>query len=189
MNKKAALALVAAALAVGVGGAYAGTSGPHRTTPAPPTPRAASQSADRGLATRIANSVAAALSPTDRAAAAPSNSTPTPANLHDIVSAAIARAVADRHISTTEAALANLFLEGEIKPDPALRNAWRPIVQAAAAAAAALGSRSDHCRWIWSTGNLSPRSPASKDALRSLLLRQSKARPRPRSTGLSRVER
>ncbi len=134
MNKKAALALVAAALAVGVGGAYAGTSGRHRSTLAPPTPRAASQSADRGLAARIASSVTAALSSTDRAAAAPSNSAPTPANLHDIVSAAIAKAVADRHISTTEAALANLFLEGEIKPDPALRNAWRPIVQAAAAA-------------------------------------------------------
>lgn len=134
MNKKAALALVAGALAVGVGGAYAGTSGPHRFTPAPPTPRAASQSADRGLAARIASSVAAALSPTDRAAAAPSNSTPTPTDLHDLVSAAIAKAAADDHISTTEAALANLLLAGEIKPDPALRNSWRPIVQAAAAA-------------------------------------------------------
>lgn len=132
MNKKAALALVAAALAVGVGGAYAGTSGPHRSTPAPPTPRATSQSADRGLAARIASSVAAALTPTDRAAAAPSNSTPTPINLHDLVSAAIAKAVADRHISTSEATLANLFLDGQLKPDPTLRNAWRPIVQAAA---------------------------------------------------------
>ena len=134
MNKKAVLALVVAALGVGVGGAYAATSGPHRSTLTPAAARAASQPDDPGLAASIASSVAAALAPsqTDRAAVVPASSTSTPTNLHGLVAAAIAKAVADHHISTTEAALANLFLDGQIKPDAALRNAWRPVVQAAA---------------------------------------------------------
>lgn len=134
MNKKMVLALAAATLGVGAGGAYAATSGPDRSTPAPVAASAASQPAAAGLAASIATSVAAALAPSqsDRAAAAPASPAPTPANLHDLVSAAIARAVADRHISTTEAALANLFLDGQIRPDPVLRTAWRPVVQAVA---------------------------------------------------------
>lgn len=130
VNKKAVLALIVVALAVGVGGAYAATSSPHRSTPAA---RTDSQSADTRLAARIATAVTAALAPSaTHRAADQTSSARTLTNPHGLVRAAIAKALAAHHISTTEADLADLFLNGGIKPDPTLRNAWKPVVRAGA---------------------------------------------------------
>jgi hypothetical protein len=126
------LALTVVAVGIGAGGAYAATSGHDQSTPAL---RAASSMAFQHAAPAHAASAGtpwtATHAPleTHRAAA---DFTPTLTTPHDLVGAAIAKAFANRHISTTEAALADLFLEHEIKPDPALRNAWRPVVEAAA---------------------------------------------------------
>lgn len=131
-NKIALACAVAAAVAIGAGGAYAAASPHARPTSAPTAAAVKSQranTANTALASSIASLVATAVAP---AGADTTNATHSVTNLHDLVREAIAKAVADGHISKTEADLADLFLNGAVRPDLALRNAWRPVVQAAA---------------------------------------------------------